>query len=193
MSAALPTSAPKWLKPAVDFGPLAVFLGLYWLKGLLPATAALMAATAVALVLSFIYTRKVALMPLVTALVVGVFGGLTLWLNDETFIMMKPSIVYGLFALVLGGGLVLKRPTVKAVLGEALALDDDGWRALSLRFCLFFIAMALLNEVVRRVASLDVWVLWKVPGSMALTFVFMLFQMPLIRRHMVEEPTTPGE
>lgn len=193
MSAALPTSAPKWLKPAVDFGPLAVFLGLYWLKGLLPATAALIAATAVALVLSFIYTRKVALMPLVTALVVGVFGGLTLWLNDETFIMMKPSIVYGLFALVLGGGLVLKRPTVKAVLGEALALDDDGWRALSLRFCLFFIAMALLNEVVRRVASLDVWVLWKVPGSMALTFVFMLFQMPLIRRHMVEEPTTPGE
>jgi intracellular septation protein len=193
MSAAQPTSAPKWLKPAVDFGPLAVFLGLYWLKGLLPATAALMAATAVALVLSFVYTRKVALMPLVTALVVGVFGGLTLWLNDETFIMMKPSIVYGLFALVLGGGLVLKRPTVKAVLGEALALDDDGWRALSLRFCLFFIAMALLNEVVRRVASLDVWVLWKVPGSMALTFVFMLFQMPLIRRHMVEEPATPGE
>ncbi|ARJ67290.1 septation protein IspZ [Magnetospirillum sp. ME-1] len=186
-------NAPKWLKPAVDFGPLAVFLGLYWLKGLLPATAALIAATAVALVLSFAVTRKVALMPLVTALVVGVFGGLTLWLNDETFIMMKPSIVYGLFAAVLGGGLILKRPTVKAVLGEALALDDDGWRALSLRFCLFFIAMALLNEVVRRVASLDVWVLWKVPGSMALTFVFMLFQMPLIRRHMVEEAASPGE
>ncbi|CUW38971.1 intracellular septation protein involved in cell division(ntracellular septation protein A,14-187) [Magnetospirillum sp. XM-1] len=185
--------APKWLKPAVDFGPLAVFLGLYWLKGLLPATAALMAATAVALVLSFVFTRKVALMPLVTALVVGVFGGLTLWLNDETFIMMKPSIVYGLFAAVLGGGLVLNRPTVKAVLGEALSLDDDGWRALSLRFCLFFIAMALANEVVRRVASLDVWVLWKVPGSMAATFVFMLFQMPLIRRHMVEEAPTPGE
>lgn len=185
--------APKWLKPTVDFGPLAVFLGLYWLKGLLPATAALMAATAVALALSFVFTRKIALMPLVTALVVGVFGGLTLWLNDETFIMMKPSIVYGLFALVLGGGLMLKRPTVKAVLGEALALDDDGWQALSLRFCLFFIAMALTNEVVRRVASMDVWVLWKVPGSMALTFVFMLFQMPLIRRHMVEEAASPGE
>lgn len=185
--------APKWLKPTVDFGPLAVFLGLYWLKGLLPATAALMAATALALALSFAFTRKVALMPLVTAFVVGVFGGLTLWLNDESFIMMKPTIVYGLFAVVLGGGLALGKPTVKAVLGEALRLDDDGWRALSLRFCLFFIAMALLNEVVRRVASLDTWVLWKVPGSMALTFVFMLFQMPLIRRHMQDEPAAAGE
>jgi intracellular septation protein len=116
-----------------------------------------------------------------------VFGGLTLWLNDETFIMMKPTIVYGLFAAVLGGGLALDRPTVKAVLGEALHLDDDGWRVLSLRFCLFFLGMALLNEVVRRVASMDTWVLWKVPGSMALTFVFMLLQMPLIRRHMPDE------
>jgi intracellular septation protein len=181
------SSAPKWLKPTVDFGPLAVFLGLYWLKGLLPATAGLMAATAVALVLSYVFTRKVALMPLVTAVVVGVFGGLTLWLNDETFIMMKPTIVYGLFAAVLGGGLALNRPTVKALLGEALHLDDDGWRALSLRFCLFFLGMAILNEVVRRVASMDTWVLWKVPGSMAATFIFMLFQLPLIRRHMPDE------
>ena len=118
---------------------------------------------------------------------VGVFGGLTLWLNDETFIMMKPTIVYGLFAAVLGGGLALNRPTVKALLGEALHLDDDGWRALSLRFCLFFLGMAILNEVVRRVASMDTWVLWKVPGSMAATFIFMLFQLPLIRRHMPDE------
>jgi intracellular septation protein len=182
-----------WLKPTVDFGPLAVFLGLYWLKGMLVATAGLMAATAVALVLSFVFTRKVALMPLVTALVVGVFGGLTLWLNDETFIMMKPTIVYGLFAVVLGGGLALNRPTIKAVLGEAMHLDDKGWRALSLRFCLFFVGMAILNEIVRRVATLDTWVLWKVPGSMAATFVFMLFQMPLIRRHMPDESAPAGE
>lgn len=182
-----------WLKPTVDFGPLAVFLLLYWSKGLLPATAALMAATAVALVLSYALTRKVALMPLVTALVVGVFGGLTLWLNDETFIMMKPTIVYGLFAAVLGGGVILDRPTVKAVLGEAIKLDDSGWKSLSVRFCLFFIAMALANEVVRRVASMDVWVLWKVPGSMVLTFVFMLFQMPMIRRHMIEDAPAPGQ
>lgn len=178
--------APSWLKPTVDFGPLAVFLAVFWLKGLLPATAALMAATAVALALSFAFTRKVALMPLVTAIIVGVFGGLTLWLNDDTFIKMKPTIIYGLFALVIGGGLVLDKPAVKVVLGEAFQLDDAGWKRLSLRFCLFFIAMALINEVVRRVASVDVWVLWKVPGSIALTFVFMLAQMPLIQRHRIE-------
>ncbi|MCR6628593.1 MAG: septation protein A [Magnetospirillum sp.] len=180
-------AAPSWLKPTVDFGPLALFLGVYWLKGMLPATAALMAATAVALVLSFFYTRKLALMPLVTAVIVGVFGGLTLWLNDDTFIKMKPTIIYGLFAAVIGGGLALGKPTVKVVLGEAFQLNEGGWKRLSLRFCLFFIAMALTNEVVRRVASDDVWVLWKVPGSIALTFVFMLAQMPLIQRHKLAE------
>lgn len=179
--------APKWLKPTVDFGPLAIFLAAFWLKGLLAATAALMAATAVALVLSFIYTRKVALVPLMTALVVGVFGGLTLYLNDDTFIKMKPTIIYGLFAAVIGGGLVMDRPTIKVILGEAFQLDHQGWRRLSLRFCLFFIAMAAINEVVRHVATVDVWVLWKVPGSIVLTVLFMLAQMPLIQKHKLEQ------
>ncbi|MGE5516923.1 MAG: septation protein A [Bacteroidota bacterium] len=182
---------PTWLKPTVDFGPLALFMGVFWLKGLLPATAALMAATAVALVLSYVFTRKVALMPLVTAIIVGVFGGLTLWLNDDTFIKLKPTIIYALFALVIGGGLLRGKPAVKVILGEAFQLDDAGWKQLSLRFCLFFIVMALINEVVRRVATIDIWVLWKVPGSIALTFVFMLAQMPLIQRHKVEE-AAPG-
>lgn len=184
---------PSWLKPTVDFGPLAVFLLAYVSKGLLAATAALMAATAVALVLSFVYTRKVALMPLVTAVIVGVFGGLTLWLNDDTFIKLKPTIIYGLFAAMIGGGLVLGKPAAKAVLGEAFQLNDTGWKRLSLRFMLFFIMMALINEVVRRVASLDVWVLWKVPGSIALTFVFMLAQMPLIQRHRLPEASAAAE
>lgn len=184
---------PQWLKPTVDFGPLAVFLGVFWLKGMLPATAALMAATVVALVLSFVFTRKLALMPLVTAIIVGVFGGLTLWLNDDTFIKMKPTIIYGLFAAVIGGGLVLGKPAVKVILGEAFQLDEAGWKRLSFRFCLFFIAMAATNEVVRRVASVDMWVLWKVPGSIAATFVFMLTQMPLIQRHKVEEQATGAE
>jgi len=186
-------TAPSWLKPAVDFGPLAMFLVVFWLKGMLPATAALMAATALALVVSYVYTRKLALMPLVTAIIVGVFGGLTLWLNDDTFIKMKPTIIYALFALVLGGGLVIGKPAVKAILGEALQLDDAGWKQLSLRFCLFFIAMAATNEVVRRVASDNIWVLWKVPGSIAATFVFMLAQMPLIQRHKVEEEASGAE
>ncbi|MBC7950235.1 MAG: septation protein A [Rhodospirillaceae bacterium] len=184
-------AAPVWLKPGVDFGPLAVFLLAYVSKGLVAATAALMAATLVALVLSYAYTRKVALMPLVTAIIVGVFGGLTLWLQDDTYIKMKPTIIYGLFAAFVGGGLVLDKPVLKAVLGEAFALDSTGWRRLSLRFMLFFIAMALGNEVVRRVASVDIWVLWKVPGSIVLTLVFMLSQMPLINRHRLPESGMP--
>lgn len=176
-------TAPKWLKPAVDFGPLAVFMIAFWAQGLITATAALMGATAVALALSYFYTRKVALMPLVTALVVGVFGGLTLWLHDDTFIKMKPTIIYGLFAVILAGGLALGKPTLKVILGEAFQMDEGGWKALSLRFMVFFIAMALVNEVVRRVASVDVWVLWKVPGSIVLTVIFTVAQMPLIQRH----------
>lgn len=176
-------TAPKWLKPAVDFGPLAVFMIAFWVQGLIAATAALMGATAVALALSYFYTRKLALMPLVTALVVGVFGGLTLWLHDDTFIKMKPTIIYGLFATILAGGLALGKPTLKVILGEAFQMDEGGWKALSLRFMVFFIAMALANEVVRRVASVDVWVLWKVPGSIVLTVIFTVAQMPLIQRH----------
>lgn len=171
------------LKPIVDFGPLAVFLAAYVGKGLIVATAALMVATALALALSYYHTRKVAVVPLVTAGVVGVFGGLTLWLDDEVFIMMKPTIIYALFAAVIAGGMALGKPTIKVILGEALQLDDLGWRRLSLRFMLFFLAMALANEVVRKVASVDMWVIWKVPGSMVLTIGFMLAQMPLIQRH----------
>jgi intracellular septation protein len=138
-------------------------------------------------VVSYAFTRKVALMPLVTAIIVGIFGGLTLWLNDDTFIKMKPTIIYGLFAIVLGGGAVLGKPVLKAVLGEAFSLTDAGWRRLSLRFVLFFVAMAVANEIIRRVASVDIWVLWKVPGSIILTFVFMLSQMPFIQRHRLPE------
>lgn len=184
-------SKHAWLKPTVDFGPLAIFLLAYVSKGMVTATAALMAATAVALVLSYAFTRKVALMPLVTAIIVGVFGGLTLWLNDDTYIKMKPTIIYGLFALLVGGGLALNKPVLKMVMGEAIAMDETGWRHLSLRFMLFFVAMALGNEVVRRVASVDIWVLWKVPGSIVLTIVFMVAQMRLIQRHRLPEETSP--
>lgn len=186
-------SRNAWLKPTVDFGPLAVFLVVFWLKGLMPATAALMGATLLALGLSYYHTRKIALMPVVTAVVVGVFGGLTLWLHDDTFIMMKPTIIYGLFAGVLAGGLALGRPTLKVVLGEAFQMDEAGWRRLSFRFMLFFVAMALANEVARRVLSVDMWVLWKVPGSIVLTMLFTLAQMPLIQRHKIEDAPVAGE
>lgn len=181
------SSEPSWLKPLVDYAPLVVFLIAFEVKGLMVATAALMATTMVALVLSLVVARRVPLVPLITAVVVGVFGGLTLWFNDDTFIKIKPTIIYGLFAAVLGGGLLFHKPFLKAVMGETLPLDELGWRRLTLRFTLFFLGMAVANEVIRRLVSTEMWVLWKVPGSMILTFVFILTQMGLIKRHRLPE------
>jgi len=182
---------PSWLKPLVDYSPLVIFLVAFEVKGLMVATAALMATTVAALILSLAVARRLPLVPLITAVIVGIFGGLTLWLNDETFIKLKPTIIYGLFAVTLGGGLLFGKPFLKAVMGESLPLDDLGWRRLSLRFTLFFLVMAGANEVVRRLVSTEMWVLWKVPGSIVLTFLFVLTQMGLIKRHRLpDEPSS---
>lgn len=176
-------SEPKWLKPTVDYGPLAAFLAGYAGWNLFVATAALMAATLAALVLSLAVARRVPVMALLTGAVVGLFGGLTLWLQDDTFIKMKPTIIQLLLAVVLLGGLAMGKPLLKPLLEASWPMDDTGWRTLTRRFALFFIAMAGLNEVVWRTQSTDVWVGFKVFGIMALTFVFMLGQMPLMQRH----------
>jgi len=184
-SAARP--APAWLRPTIDYGPIVVFFLAYLKFGLIPATGALMAATAVVLALAFAIERRVAMMPLVTAVIVGIFGGLTLLLKDETFIKMKPTIVQGLFAAILLGGLAFGRPLLKAVLGSALPLDDVGWRRLTLRWALFFIAMAGVNELVWRTQSTDFWVTFKVFGILGITLVFALAQTPLILRYRLPE------
>jgi len=177
--------APTWLRPLVDYGPLAAFFVVYWLYDLTAATAAIMVATALALALSLAIEKRVPLMPLVTAAIVGIFGGLTLWLQDETFIKMKPTIVQLIFAAVLFGGLLFKRPLLKPLLGAAWPLDDAGWHKLSLRFAVFFLAMAALNEFVWRTQSTDFWVTFKVFGIMALTFLFVVSQIYFMRAHML--------
>jgi intracellular septation protein len=123
------------------------------------------------------------MVPLVTAVIVGVFGGLTLWLNDDSFIKMKPTIIYCLFAAALGGGLLRGKTLLKSVIGDSLPLDDIGWRRLSVRFMVFFLVMAGANEVLRRLLTTEMWVYWKFPGSVVLTFLFILAQSGLIRRH----------
>jgi intracellular septation protein len=178
---------PRWLKPMVDYGPLAVFFLAYFKAGLLIATGALIAATAVALVLALWVERRVPWMPLTTAVVVGIFGGLTLWSGDETFIKMKPTIVQALFAAVLLGGLAFGRPLLKPLLGTAWPMDEAGWRQLSLRFALFFVVMAALNEAVWRTQSTDVWVTFKVFGLIGLTLLFSIAQVPLMTRHRLAE------
>lgn len=188
------TPTPKWVKPLCDYGPLFAFFAAYWLYGLMPATAVLVGTTLLALALSFIVARRVPVMPLVTAVVVAIFGGLTLWFNDDTFVKMKPTIVQAIFSLVLLGGLLLGRSLLKPLLGAAWQMDDDGWRKLTLRFGLFFAAMAVLNEAVWRTQSTDFWVTFKVFGIMGLTLLFAIAQAGLMQRHaLAEEATLSGE
>ncbi len=185
--------APRWLTPMTDYGPLMVFFVAYLTADLMVATGALMVATVIALVVAYAVARRIPKMALFTAILVGIFGGLTLFLQDETFIKMKPTVVQLLFALLLLGGLALGKSPLRFVMGKALELDDRGWRILTLRFAGFFVAMAALNEVVWRTQSLDFWVSFKVFGLMGLTFVFIIFQMPLLKRHAPPEETSQSD
>jgi intracellular septation protein len=175
--------APRWLRPAIDYGPLAVFFASYLVLGLMAATAALIAASLIALLLAWLLERRVPLVPLITAAIVVVFGGLTLWLQDETFIKMKPTIVQTIFALVLLGGLACGRPLLKPLLAPMMPpMSERAWRQLTLRYALFFVAMAGLNELVWRTQSTDFWVTFKVFGLPGLTLLFILSQIPFVGR-----------
>ena len=177
------STEPKWLKPATDFGPLAVFLIVYLSAGLMPATAALVIATVAALILSLTVAGRVPLMPLITAAIVVVFGGLSLIFADETFIKIKPTIIEGLFGLVLLVGYLLDKPLLKFVMGQVWNIDEATWRRLGLRFALFFFAMAALNEIIWRNFDTDTWVTFKVFGIIGCTFLFIMSQTPMIMRN----------
>ncbi len=183
-------SPHKGLKFLVDFGPLVIFFVSYKLAGLMVATLAIIVATLAALLVSFVTTRRLPPMPLLTAIVVVVMGGLTLWLQDKTFIKMKPTIIFAFLALLLAGGLIIRKPTLQIVMSDAMKLSEAGWRQLTVRFALFFLGMAALNEYVWRNFSEDTWIDFKVFGILGLTILFSLSQMPLMKRHLIE---TPGE
>ncbi len=144
-------------------------------------------ASIAALGVSWVTTRHLPRMTVLTAIVVVAFGGLTLWLQDETFIKMKPTIVYGVFAAILGFGLLRGRSYLKVLMGTMIPLDEAGWMIFTRRWVMFFIAMALLNEVVWRTQPTETWVTFKTFAVMPLTFLFLMFQAPLLKRHMVEE------
>ena len=184
---------PSWLKPVVDYGPLVTFFVTYYLEDLFFATAAIMVATIVVILLSLLLTRKVPTMPLVTAIAIGIFGGLTLFLKDETFIKMKPTIVEVIIAVILFGGLSFKKLFLKNLMGSALPMTDEGWRKLTTRFAWFSIGLAILNEIVWRTQTTEIWVNFKVWGLMILTFLFIFSQMPLIQQHSLKDQSANGE
>jgi intracellular septation protein len=190
------------LKLVLELGPLGVFFfanargarlaedipALGALGGpLFVATAAFIVATLISLAVSYALMRRLPVMPFVTGIVVVVFGGLTLWLHDETFIKMKPTIVNTLFGAVLLGGLFFGKSLLGYVFDSVFRLTDEGWRKLTLNWGLFFIALAILNEIVWRNFSSDFWVGFKVFGIMPLTFLFAISQAPLLMRHALGE------
>jgi len=188
-----PVNAPKGgelgqgLKFALDLGPLVLFFLANARWDIFAATGVFMAAVVVSLAVTYALIRKIAMMPLVSAVVVMVFGGMTIWLQNEIFIKLKPTIVYALFAAVLLGGLGFGRPLLAPVLDSVFHLTEEGWRKLTLRWGIFFVVMAVLNETVWRSVSTDAWVAFKTFGFLPLTVVFALAQAPLIARHMIQE------
>jgi intracellular septation protein len=171
-----------FLKLLIEVGPLVVFFLVNGRAGIFWGTATFMAATVVALAASHVLFGRVPMMPLVSGLFVVVFGGLTLWLQDELFIKMKPTIVNVLFAAALFGGLGFGKPLFKYLFGEVFRLTDEGWRKLTGRWAAFFLLLAALNEIVWRTCSTDLWVSFKLFAVMPLTMAFALAQMPLLKR-----------
>jgi intracellular septation protein len=171
----------------LELGPLLVFFIANWKAGIFWATALFMAATMIALAVSYARYRKVPVMPLISGVFVLGFGGLTIFLQDDLFIKVKPTIVNLLFATLLAGGLWFGRIFLKMVFESVFRLDDEGWRILTIRWIGFFILLAIINEVVWRSVSTDAWVNFKVFGIMPMTFAFSLAQLPLINRHHLDQ------
>ena len=190
------------LKLALELGPLVLFFfanaygdrfGVAEERRIFAATAIFIVATLIALAVHYVLVKKLPIMPLVSGVVVVVFGGLTLWLDNDTFIKLKPTIVNTLFGVVLLGGLALGKPLLALVLDSVFELTDEGWRKLTLRWALFFFFLAIVNEIVWRTQTTDVWVSFKVFGIMPITIAFALAQTPLLLRHEAksESPLTP--
>ena len=174
-------------KLLIDIGPLAVFFIFYTRSGLQASILPFMVATVIAVLLSYILEKKIPIMPTVGAGIVLLFGGLTIYFDNDVFFKMKPTIINLLFAVILYGGILINKPLLKYLLGAALKLEEEGWKILTQRWIGFFIALAILNEVVWRTQSTDIWVNFKVFGILPITFIFTMTQFPLIKKYQIED------
>lgn len=195
-----PTPGKAGLKLLLELGPLVLF---FWMnhhykvedsnEGIIMATKGFLVAMLVAFPLAWRLERKLPVMPLVTLVLVGGFGGLTIWLKDELFIQLKPTVASLLFAVVLYGGLLRGKFFLQALFGGSMRLDDEGWRKLTVRWAGFFLFVAICNEIVRLTQSMDTWVTFKVFGILPLTVVFTMFQIGLMQRHELKDEDAPAE
>ena len=174
-------------KLLIDIGPLAVFFIFYTRSGLQASILPFMVATVIAVLFSYILEKKIPIMPTVGAGIVLLFGGLTIYFDNDVFFKMKPTIINLLFAIILYGGILINKPLLKYLLGAALKLEEEGWKILTQRWIGFFIALAILNEVVWRTQSTDIWVNFKVFGILPITFIFTMTQFPLIKKYQIED------
>lgn len=175
------------LKLALDIGPLILFFVMNSKLGIYYATGSFMVAVLAALAVSYALTRHVAVMPVVTAVVVLVFGGLTLVLHDDLFIKLKPTIIYLLFAGALFFGIFFNKPLLGIVFDSVFHLTEEGWRKLTWRWALFFVFLAVLNEIVWRTQTTDFWVSFKLFGVIPLTLLFGALQYPLLMKYAAPE------
>ena len=184
---AKPSEPTQALKLAIELGPLLIFFAANYAAGIYAATGAFMVATLVAMAAAWWLFHKVPIMPIVSGVVVFVFGGLTLYLQDETFIKLKPTSVYVTFAVLLAGGYLMKKPLLALLFGPMFNLTHEGWQKLTIRWIVFFVAMAILNEFMWRNFSTDTWVSFKAFGFLPITFAFAMAQLPLMQRYALPE------
>ena len=171
------------IKLLVDIGPLAVFFVFYTRSDLQTAILPFMIATVIAVLFSYIMEKRIPIMPTVGAGIILVFGGLTIYFDNEVFFKMKPTIINILFAVILYGGVIIKKPLLKYLLGAAIKLEEEGWSILTNRWISFFIALAILNEIIWRTQSEAFWVNFKVWGLLPISFIFAASQVPLINKY----------
>mgnify|MGYP006134739197 CR=1 FL=1 len=177
-----------FIKILVDVGPLAVFFIFYKRTGeLQSAILPLMIATIIAVLFSYVYEKKIPIMPTLGAGIILIFGGLTIYFNNDVFIKMKPTIINLIFALILYGGELLNKPLLKNLLGATLKLQIAGWNILTKRWIFFFIMLAILNEIVWRNFPDDIWVNFKVFGILPITFIFTILQFSIIQKYQIKD------
>jgi intracellular septation protein len=183
----------RWIRYFVDYSAPVAFALVYFLGGrnFMTATGAIVVASILAVLVGLVVERRLAPMPLFVGLMGAVFGGLTLLFDDPRILKVKPTVVNALLGAILLGGLAMKKAPLKLLLGEALTLPETAWRTLTLRFGLFYLALALVNEAIWRTQSEATWVAFKSFGLTLLTIAFALTQAPLLMRHMKTEELPP--